>query len=71
MYRKNLSIIHLFNKKSFIFSAVSFDYKAEQTCTDAGKVVVILHAVCRQCGSVDDVSHAVLDIQAVNAGSIE
>ena len=45
--------------------------EAEESFSDAGEVVVVLHAVCRQGGSVDCDTEAVLHIEGVHAGAVE
>ncbi len=42
-----------FTKITFIFASRPVKDKAEQAFSNAGEVVTVLHAVCRQGGSVD------------------
>ena len=52
---------------SLVFAGGTGEDEAEETLTDAGEVVVILHAVGRQGGGVDGDSEVVLYIEGVHA----
>ena len=51
---------------SFVFAGGTGEDEAEETLTDAGEVVVVLHAVGRQGGGVDGDSEVVLYVERVH-----
>ena len=54
-----------------VVSGGSGDDEAEESFSDAGEVVVVLHAVCGQGGGVDGDTEAVLHVEGVYAGAVK
>ena len=56
---------------TFVVIGWSGDDEAEESFSDAGEVVVVLHAVCGQGGGVNGDTEAVLYVEGVHARAVE
>ena len=56
---------------SLVVAGWSGDDEAEETVTDTGEVVVVLHAVCGQGGGVNCDTEVVLNIEGAHARAVE
>ena len=56
---------------ALVFAGGAGDDEAEESFSDVGEVVVVLHAVGRQGGSVDGDAEVVLNIEGVHARAVE
>ena len=56
---------------AFVFAGGTGEDEAEETLTDAGEVIVVLHAVGGQGGRVDGDSEVVLYAEGVHTRVIE
>lgn len=60
-----------FTKITFIFASRPVKDKAEQAFSNAGEVVTVLHAVCREGCCINYRSEAVLNVQCTYSEQIE
>ena len=56
---------------ALVFAGGAGDDEAEESFSDAGEVVVVLHAVCGQGGRVDCDTEAVLHVERVRACAVK
>ena len=56
---------------SLVVAGGAGDDEAEESFSEAGEVVVVLHAVCGQGGRVNSNTEAVVHIEGVHTGAVE